>query len=106
MCGVPGTEYIPKMCANPSLILSQIPDLESCLSQSKSDGLAKAQGLNFGNWKKKNPTNFNPFIVNLREHCDLQLSGFVTDEKIDLRKPLLKKKNATHTLRIILRVVF
>ena len=52
----------------------------------------KHKDLILGIGKKKNPTNFNPFIVNLREHCDLQLSGFVTDEKIDLRKPLFKKK--------------
>lgn len=50
--------------------------------------------------------NFSPFIVNLKEHCDLQLSGFVIDEKTDPRKPLLKKKNAMYTLRKTLRVVF
>lgn len=41
--------------------------------------------------------NFSPFIVNLKEHCDLQLSGFVIDEKIDPRKPLLKKKCYVYT---------
>lgn len=45
----PELNKTPKKCVNASLILSQIPDLEGCLSQSKPDGLAKAQGLHFGN---------------------------------------------------------
>lgn len=53
VCSVPWIEYIPKMCANASLILSQIPDLEGCLSQSKPDGLAKAQGFLLGIKRKQ-----------------------------------------------------
>lgn len=63
------------------------PDLEGCLSQAEAGGPGRSTKTPFWELKIKNPTmNFNPFTVNLKEHCDLELSGFVMDKKVDLGK--------------------
>lgn len=42
----------------------------------------KSTRTSFWELKKKKTTNFSPFIVNLKEHCDLQLS----QENLSLKK--------------------
>lgn len=97
----PEIGYIPKMFANAILSLSQ---------HTWSAGLP-VTGRGWWCWQKpkdsvlgmknknenKTKTNLNPFIVNLKEHCDLELSRFVMDKKVDLRKqPLLSKMLCIH----------